>query len=124
MRILVVEDDEEFAYLVRITLQNEGYQVVTAANGRLALEYLDAAPSDQKPDLVVMDLMMPEMDGIQALRALKASEATAHIPVLMLTAVDKDDNVLQAWKTGVDYYLTKPLDPSDLVACIKSLFED
>ncbi|HVF09615.1 MAG TPA: response regulator transcription factor [Abditibacteriaceae bacterium] len=124
MRILVVEDEEDFASLVRITLQTEGYQVVTAANGREALEYVASAPSDQKPELVVMDQMMPEMDGIETLRALKADAATAHIPVLMLTAVDQDDNVLQAWKTGVDYYLTKPLDPSALVACIKSLFED
>ena len=124
MRILVVEDDETFMRLVCITLQTEGYQVVTATNGRQALEYITSAPSDQKPDLVVLDQMMPEMDGIETLRSLKADEATADIPVLMLTGVDTDANVLDAWKTGVDYYLTKPLDPFDLVACVKSLFED
>ena len=124
MRILVVEDDESFMRLVCITLQTEGYQVATAANGRQALEYIASAELDQKPDLVVLDQMMPEMDGIATLRSLKADEATAHIPVLMLTGVDQDANVLDAWKTGVDYYLTKPLDPFDLVACVKSLFEN
>ena len=124
MRILVVEDDESFMRLVCITLQTEGYQVVTATNGQEALAYIASAQSDQKPDLVVLDQMMPEMNGIETLRSLKTDEATAHIPVLMLTGVDKDANVLDAWKTGVDYYLTKPLDPFDLVACIKSLFEN
>jgi two-component system cell cycle response regulator len=68
--------------------------------------------------------MMPEMDGIEALKRLKANEATAHIPVLMLTAIDTDAEVLHAWKTGVNYYLTKPINPFDLVTCVKSLFED
>jgi len=124
MRILVVEDDEDFARLVGITLQREGYQVAMAVNGRKALEHIELAPIEEKPDLIVMDLMMPEIDGIEALSRLKASESTAHIPVLMLTAIDTDDEVLQAWKTGVNYYLTKPVDPFELVACIKSLFED
>ena len=117
-KILAVDDERHIVRLVQINLQKEGYEVVTAGNGREALEKVKS----EKPDLTVMDVMMPEMDGFEALENLKADEVTAKIPVIMLTAKAQDADVFSGWQKGADLYLTKPFNPSELLTFVKRIF--
>ncbi len=118
-RILAVDDEKHILRLVQINLEKAGYEVVTASNGREALESVRA----QMPSLIVMDVMMPEMDGLEALQTLKNDEATAHIPVVMLTAKAQDADVFQGWQSGADLYLTKPFNPIELLTFVKRIFD-
>lgn len=120
MKILAVDDEKHIVRLVQITLEKEGFDLVTASNGREALEKL----ASEKPDLVVMDVMMPEMDGLEALAKMKADPATAKIPVIMLTAKAQDSDVFRGWQSGADLYLTKPFNPAELVTFVKRIFSD
>ena len=119
-KILAVDDEKHIVRLVEITLQREGYEVVTASNGAEALEKV----ATEKPDLVIMDVMMPEMDGLQALQKLKDDPATASVPVIMLTAKAQDSDVFQGWKSGADLYLTKPFNPQELMTFVRRIFAD
>ena len=119
-KILAVDDEKHIVRLVEITLQREGYEVVTANNGAEALEKV----ATEKPDLVIMDVMMPEMDGLQALQKLKDDPATADVPVIMLTAKAQDSDVFQGWKSGADLYLTKPFNPQELMTFVRRIFAD
>jgi two-component system alkaline phosphatase synthesis response regulator PhoP/two-component system response regulator VicR len=116
--ILAVDDEKHIVRLVQINLQKEGYNVVTASNGREALDKVNA----ERPDLIIMDVMMPELDGFGALKILKEDEATATIPVIMLTAKAQDADVFQGWKSGADLYLTKPFNPQELITFVKRIF--
>ena len=118
MKILAVDDEKHIVRLVQITLEKEGYELITASNGREALEKVAV----EKPDLVVMDVMMPEMDGLEALAKMKNDPATAGIPVIMLTAKAQDSDVFRGWQSGADLYLTKPFNPSELVTFVKRIF--
>ena len=118
-RILAVDDEKHIVRLVQINLQKEGYEVVTATNGREALEAVAAS----RPDLIVMDVMMPELDGFGALQQLKDNPQTADIPVIMLTAKAQDADVFKGWQSGADLYLTKPFNPSELLTFVKRIFE-
>jgi two-component system alkaline phosphatase synthesis response regulator PhoP/two-component system response regulator VicR len=117
-KILAVDDERHIVRLVQINLQKEGYEVVTAGNGREALEKVES----EKPDLIVMDVMMPEMDGFEALEKLKANPETAQIPIIMLTAKAQDADVFSGWQKGADLYLTKPFNPSELLTFVKRIF--
>src|SRR5690606_17392529 len=94
-----------------------GYEVTTANNGREALE----AVALSAPDLIVMDVMMPEMDGFAALQKLKENSATSNIPVIMLTAKAQDADVFKGWQSGADLYLTKPINPAELLTCVERI---
>lgn len=118
-KILAVDDEKHIVRLVQINLQKAGYEVTTASNGREALESV----AEQHPDLIVMDVMMPEMDGFAALQKLKENPATAKIPVIMLTAKAQDEDVFKGWKSGADLYLTKPFNPAELLTFVKRIFE-
>lgn len=118
-RILAVDDEKHILRLVQINLEKAGYEVVTASNGREALEAVKA----QHPDLIVMDVMMPEMDGLEALQNLKNDEATANIPVVMLTAKAQDADVFQGWQSGADLYLTKPFNPMELLTFVRRILD-
>src|SRR4028119_2269393 len=118
-KILAVDDERHIVRLVQINLLKEGYDVVTASNGREALEQV----AKEHPDLVIMDVMMPEMGGFEALKALKAEDATATIPVIMLTAKAQDADVFQGWKSGADLYLTKPFNPQELLTFVKRILQ-
>ena len=118
-KILAVDDEKHIVRLVQINLQKEGYEVVTATNGREAVE----AVAQHKPDLIVMDVMMPELDGFGALQLLKENPETAGIPVIMLTAKAQDADVFKGWQSGADLYLTKPFNPSELLTFVKRIFE-
>lgn len=118
-KILAVDDEKHIVRLVQINLQKEGFEVVTATNGREALE----AVTQHSPDLIVMDVMMPEMDGFEALQKLKENPDTQNIPVIMLTAKAQDADVFKGWQSGADLYLTKPFNPQELITFVKRIFE-
>jgi len=116
-KILAVDDEKHIVRLVQINLQKEGYEVATANTGREALEKV----GEFKPDLIVMDVMMPEMDGFEALKKLKENAETRDIPVIMLTAKAQDADVFRGWQSGADLYLTKPFNPAELLSFVKRL---
>jgi two-component system alkaline phosphatase synthesis response regulator PhoP/two-component system response regulator VicR len=118
-KILAVDDERHIVRLVEVNLQRAGYQVVTAFDGREALEKVKS----EKPDLVVLDVMMPYMDGFEVLKNLKADPTTAEIPVIMLTAKAQDADVFRGWQSGVDCYLTKPFNPMELLTFVKRIFD-
>ena len=118
-KILAVDDERHIVRLVEVNLQRAGYEVVTAYDGREALEKVKA----EAPDLVVLDVMMPYMDGFEVLKNLKADPATAEIPVIMLTAKAQDADVFRGWQSGVDCYLTKPFNPMELLTFVKRIFD-
>jgi len=118
-KILAVDDERHIVRLVQVNLQKEGFEVATASNGREALEKVAA----DKPDLVVLDVMMPEMDGFEALKKLKEDPETAGIPVIMLTAKAQDADVFRGWQSGADLYLTKPFNPQELITFVKRIFQ-
>jgi DNA-binding response OmpR family regulator len=118
--ILAVDDEPEILSLVEISLRLEGYRLATAINGREALE----KTRELKPDLVVMDVLMPEMDGFNALRHLKEDPKTESIPVIMLTARAEEADILAGWLRGADLYMTKPFVPAELVANVYSILHE
>lgn len=118
-KILAVDDERHIVRLVEVNLQRAGYEVVTAYDGREALEKVKS----ETPDLVVLDVMMPYMDGFEVLKNLKADPSTAEIPVIMLTAKAQDADVFRGWQSGVDCYLTKPFNPMELLTFVKRIFD-
>ena len=118
-KILAVDDERHIVRLVEVNLQRAGYEVVTAYDGREALEKVKS----ENPDLVVLDVMMPYMDGFEVLKNLKSDPATAEIPVIMLTAKAQDADVFRGWQSGVDCYLTKPFNPMELLTFVKRIFD-
>jgi len=117
-KILAVDDEKHIVRLIQVNLERAGYEVITANDGK---EALDMVASEQ-PDLVVLDVMMPVMDGFETLRNLKANPATREIPVIMLTAKAQDADVFRGWQSGVDCYLTKPFNPMELLSFVKRIF--
>ena len=118
-KILAVDDEKFIVRLVQVTLERQGYQVVTASDGKEALEKVES----EKPDLVVLDVMMPYMDGFEVLQTLRRDPATRDIPVIMLTAKAQDADVFRGWQSGVDCYLTKPFNPLELVSFVNRIFQ-
>ncbi len=118
-KILAVDDERHIVRLVEVNLQRAGYEVVTAYDGREALEKVKS----ERPDLVVLDVMMPYMDGFEVLKNLKSDPSTAEIPVIMLTAKAQDADVFRGWQSGVDCYLTKPFNPMELLTFVKRIFD-
>ncbi|MEW6157269.1 MAG: adenylate/guanylate cyclase domain-containing protein [Verrucomicrobiota bacterium] len=117
--LLVVEDNEANRVLLTRRLTRQGYTVTEAENGRRALELL----REQTFDLVLLDIMMPEVDGYEVLEKLKASEAMRHIPVIMISALDDLKSLVRCIQRGADDYLTKPFDPVLLGARIGACLE-
>ena len=118
-RILAADDEPHILRLIQINLQRNGYMVELANDGKEALERVAANP----PDLIVLDVMMPHMDGFEVLRALKREPSTRDIPVIMLTAKASDQDVFMGWSSGVDCYLTKPFNPQELVNFVRRIFD-
>jgi len=117
--ILLAEDFEDARELYRDYLEFSGFSVLTANNGREAIDQAQAL----QPDIILMDASMPVLDGWQATRELKANPATKHIPVLALTAHAFDDARREAKEVGCDGFVTKPCLPDDLVTRIRSFLE-
>ena len=118
--ILVADDEANIARLVQLNLEREGYSVVTAADGREALEKVAVS----KPDLILLDVMMPHVDGFEVLKRLKSDPGTQDIPVIMLTVKAQDTDFFEGRSRGADVYLTKPAEPAELVAHIRSVVGD
>ena len=116
-RILVVDDDRQIVGLVQSYLQQSGFTVLTAYDGEEALH----AMRREKPDLVVLDLMLPQRDGLDLTRLVRSDEALAAIPILMLTARVEDVDKLIGLELGADDYLTKPFNPPEVVARVKAI---
>lgn len=115
---LVVEDDDQIAYLLRFILEREGYRVELARDGRAALELIgQLAP----PALAMLDVMLPHVDGYQLLGAIRERAAWRGVPVLMLTAKSQEKDIVRALDGGADDYLVKPFKPEELRARIKRL---
>ncbi|QCT03864.1 winged helix family two component transcriptional regulator [Paenibacillus algicola] len=114
-RILIVDDDEKIISMLRRGLAFEGYEVHTAANGAEGLKMV----LNEEPDAVILDVMMPQVDGFEALRRLR--EGGSRIPVLMLTAKDELENRVKGLDTGADDYLVKPFALEELLARIRAL---
>lgn len=120
MRILVVDDDPIVRALVRDVLEIEGYDVDVADDGFRALRRIEAG----RPDAVVLDVMMPGLDGHAVLSRIRCSDGGSELPVIMLTAAADDEQAWQAWRGGVDYFLAKPFDPCELLRYLDYLFAD
>ncbi|RMF31392.1 MAG: response regulator, partial [Chloroflexi bacterium] len=110
-RILVIDDEPHMARLASYVLQTAGYDVLTAEDGRDGLEKL----AHFKPDLVVCDITMPEMDGFEVVRTLRADPRWRHLPVIMLTARGQEQDVQRAQEVGANSYLTKPFSSRHLL---------
>ncbi len=116
-RILVVDDIRTNIKVLEAKLTSEYYEVITAASGPEALE----AAAAQKPDLILLDVMMPGMDGFEVCRRLKADPETAHVPVIMVTALGDPEDRVQGLSAGADDFLTKPVDDTAMFARVRSL---
>jgi DNA-binding NarL/FixJ family response regulator len=118
-RLLVVDDEPNLLRAVGACLRGEGFDVVTARSGAEALVRV----AETVPDLIVSDVRMPGMDGYQLARQLRSSARTALTPVVFLTAKDETSDRIEGFRAGVDAYLTKPFEPDELVAVIRSILE-
>jgi two-component system alkaline phosphatase synthesis response regulator PhoP len=115
--ILVVDDEEDIRELVELNLGREGYQILACDTGERALELVRA----RKPDLIVLDLMLPGVDGLEVCKRLKADPNTGHIPVVMLTAKGEEADIVAGLELGADDYVTKPFSGKVLVARVRRL---
>ncbi len=118
-RILVVDDEVYVAHILEFSLGMEGYEVVTATSGDEALAKAD----EEHPDLIVLDILMPKMDGYEVCRRLKADERFADVPVILLTAKHGAEDRQKGLEVGANAYITKPFRPMDLIDQIRSLLE-
>lgn len=118
-RVLAVDDEPDVLMIVRTALQSEGFDVETAANGKDCLEIATENP----PDLIILDVMMPGMSGFDVLKELKAEPATSTVPVIMLTGLSERDKMLEALSSGIDYYIVKPFDFNDLIGKVNQAME-
>ena len=116
-KILVVEDDPAAIRFISYALEIEGYEVLTASNGLEGLKKVQ----EEEPDLLVLDVMLPGLDGFQVCRRLRAEPQTAHLPILMLSAKAQEVDKTTGLKVGADEYLAKPVDPLELVSQVGSL---
>jgi len=116
-RILAVDDEPNIVRLIQVNLERHGYTVETANNGAQALAKIKA----NRPDLLVSDVMMPEMDGFELLANVRRDPAIADLPVIMLTAKAQDKDVMTGYQHGADMYLTKPFNPQELLQFVKRL---
>ena len=116
-RILVVDDEEDLLELISFNLKKEGYRVTTVATGEAAIN----GARSTIPDLIVLDLLLPKVDGLNVCKTLKADPKTAHIPIVMLTAKSEEADVVSGLELGADDYITKPFSPRVLLARLRSV---
>jgi two-component system alkaline phosphatase synthesis response regulator PhoP len=116
-RILVVDDEIYIVHILDFSLGMEGYEVITALDGEQALE----KARSEKPDLIVLDIMMPKLDGYETCKLLKAEEGTKNIPVILLSAKGRNVDQKIGFEVGADDYITKPFSPRKLVERINAI---
>lgn len=115
-QILVVDDEEDLLELVRYNLSKEGYRVSCVASGEEAMK----VAKSQLPDLIVLDLLLPSVDGLEVCKLLKVDPKTKHIPIVMLTAKSEESDIVSGLELGADDYITKPFSPRVLLARVKA----
>ncbi|TLX59017.1 two-component system response regulator [Stutzerimonas nosocomialis] len=115
-QILMVEDEEDIAFLIRFMLERHGFVVDHAADGRQAIERIE---NRTPPDLVLMDIMLPYHDGLELIERLRNQNGWEKVPVLMLTAKAREVGIVRALELGADDYVTKPFQPEELLARIR-----
>ena len=116
-RILVVDDHEDNIEVLKVRLESWGYLTASAYNGADALKYVESTP----PDLILLDVMMPEMDGNEVARRIKGNTALPFIPIIMQTALASTDSKVEGLEAGADDYITKPIDFAELKARLRSM---
>jgi CheY-like chemotaxis protein len=109
--ILIVDDNPDSITIMRTILENKGYQVLVATNGAEALAQVQSG----HPDLVLLDVMMPEVSGLEVLQQIKENAQTGRLPVILVTAKTHDEDVLSGYQYGADYYITKPFTAKQLL---------
>ena len=114
-KILIVDDDADSLKLIGLMLQRQGYEIIAANTGQQALDRATA----ERPDLVILDIMMPDMDGYDVCRRLRHDSATQAIPIIMFTAKTMVDDKVAGFEAGADDYLTKPTHPAELASRVK-----
>lgn len=116
-QVLVIEDDSEIAFLLQFMLQRDGFDVLSAADGRAAEQAI--AGLAEPPSLVLLDVMLPYVDGTQLLRQIRARPGWEAVPVLMLTAKSREPDIVRALELGASDYIVKPFQPMELLARIR-----
>lgn len=116
-KILVIEDEEDIRELIRYNLAREGFEVIAAATGEEAL----VAARARRPDLVLLDLMLPGIQGLEVCRRLRAGSDTAGVPIIMVTAKGEEADIVAGLEMGADDFVTKPFSPRELVARVRSV---
>ncbi len=116
-QILVVDDEEDILELITYNLTKEGYHVITAISGETAI----SKAHKEKPDLILLDLMLPGVDGLDVYRELKKRQDTSQIPIIMVTAKTEDTDIITGLELGSDDYVTKPFSPKVLLARVKAV---
>src|SRR5258708_37891241 len=116
-KILVVEDDRDISELITYNLEREGYEIACLYDGSQAVDFVHK----RKPELIILDLMLPEVDGIEICRNLKNDPSTKHIPIVMLTAKSEEADVVVGLQMGADDYIPKPFSPKVLAARVKAI---
>ncbi len=118
-RVLVVDDDPMVTRLVRINLELEQFEVEEAWDGRTAMKMMRENP----PDLLVLDIMMPQMDGWEILKLMREDEGLKELPVVVLTAKVQDEDMARGWRMGADGYIVKPFNPVNLADALRKVLE-
>ncbi len=116
LSILVVEDDEHIAKILSFMLERQGYRVTHVADGRAATEHV---ASHQAPELVLLDVMLPYVDGFEIVRQIRARAEWAGVPILMLTAKNAEQDTVRALDAGADDFIAKPFQPNELLARVR-----
>jgi len=116
-KILIIDDDIDTLKLVGLMLERQGYEIVVASNGQMGL----TRAATERPSLILLDVMMPDLDGYEVTRQLRSDPGLAHIPIIMFTAKTMVDDKVAGFEAGVDDYLTKPAHPAELTAHVKAV---
>ncbi len=114
-KILIIEDDSSAARLIGYAFEHEGHEVLSASNGLQGMVMV----REKRPDVIILDVMLPGLDGFEVCNRLKSDERTAHIPIVMLSAKGQDVDVETGKKVGADEYIVKPIDPDELLSRIE-----
>ena len=116
-KILVVEDDRDIVEMVEYNLKQEGYETIHAYNGEKGIDLA----GDEKPDLIILDLMLPAIDGFEVCKTLKQQQSTSRIPIIILSAKSRETDKVVGLELGADDYITKPFSPRELIARIRAV---
>ena len=119
LKIVIADDEEHLGYMIKFKLERSGYEVIWKLDGRQALESI----REERPALVILDVMMPGLTGFEVLETLKADAELKHIPVVMLTARSQESDIVRGLELGAADYMIKPFRPAELLARIKRLIQ-